>query len=155
MGAAYFYHMTRTPLEATLPMLLGKSLEAGWRVLVRAPDPERQRWLDDLLWQRPEDGFLPHGLAGDARAAHHPVLIAGPGAALGDRTALVSIDGAALSPVEVQAAERAMILFDGRSDSAVAHARTQWRALTEAGCGAQYWAQEDGGWVKKSEKTGA
>ena len=31
MGAAYFYHLTRQPLEATLPMLLEKSLGAGWR----------------------------------------------------------------------------------------------------------------------------
>ena len=29
MGAAYFYHLTRQPLEATLPMLLEKSLGAG------------------------------------------------------------------------------------------------------------------------------
>ena len=32
MGAAYFYHLTERPLEATLPVLLGKALEAGWRV---------------------------------------------------------------------------------------------------------------------------
>ena len=32
MGAAYFYHLTETPLERTLPMLLGKCRDAGWRV---------------------------------------------------------------------------------------------------------------------------
>ena len=35
MGEAFFYHMTRTPLEATLPALLTRALEQGWRVAVR------------------------------------------------------------------------------------------------------------------------
>ena len=39
MGAAYFYHLTRRPLEATLPMLLGKAQQAGWRVAVRGTTP--------------------------------------------------------------------------------------------------------------------
>ena len=29
MGAAYFYHLTQRPLEVTLPLLLGKALQAG------------------------------------------------------------------------------------------------------------------------------
>ena len=33
---------------------------------------------------------------------------------------------------------------------ALAHARTQWKSLTEAGVAAQYWAQDDGRWVKKA-----
>ena len=40
MGVAYFYHLTRQPLEVTLPMLLGKSLAAGWRVVVRGTDQQ-------------------------------------------------------------------------------------------------------------------
>ena len=39
MGAAFFYHLTRRPLEHTLPLLLGKALQAGWRVAVRGTDP--------------------------------------------------------------------------------------------------------------------
>ena len=42
MGAAFFYHLTRTPLESTLAMLLGKSLAAGWRVAVRGCETERR-----------------------------------------------------------------------------------------------------------------
>ena len=41
MGAAYFYHLTRRPLEETLPVLLDKARGAGWRVAVRGRDPER------------------------------------------------------------------------------------------------------------------
>ena len=32
MGAAYFYHLTRQPLESTLPILLGRALDQNWRV---------------------------------------------------------------------------------------------------------------------------
>ncbi|MEO9894942.1 MAG: DNA polymerase III subunit chi, partial [Paracoccaceae bacterium] len=35
MGAVYFYHLTRRPLEDTLSMLLAKAMQAGWRVAVR------------------------------------------------------------------------------------------------------------------------
>ena len=47
MGEAYFYHLTRAPLDGTLPMLLGKALGAGWRVAVRGTDPGRLAWLDE------------------------------------------------------------------------------------------------------------
>lgn len=142
--------MTRTPLEETLPSLLGKSLAAGWTVLLRAPSPERAAHVDELLWLRPEDGFLPHGLAGGGSDGDHPVLITvaeGPS----DRAALVSVDGAPVTDGEVNAAERAMVLFDGRDPAAVDHARDQWRTLTSAGCAAQYWSQESGAWEKKAE----
>lgn len=75
MGAAYFYHLTQKPLEATLPMLLGKALGAGWRVAVRGTDAARMEWLDQKLWLGAEEGFLPHGLAGGAHDAAQPVLL--------------------------------------------------------------------------------
>ena len=64
MGAVYFYHLTRTPLEATLPTLLGKARKAGWRVSVRGTSAERMAWLDEKLWLGTDEQFLPHGLAG-------------------------------------------------------------------------------------------
>ena len=57
MGAAYFYHLTERPLEATLPVLISKALEAGWRVAVRGQDPQVLERLDRQLWSG--DGFLP------------------------------------------------------------------------------------------------
>jgi len=148
MGAAYFYHLTDSPLDVTLPMLIGKARGAGWRVLVRGEAGLLSR-IDDLLWQRPEDGFLPHGMAGGAHDAEQPVLL---GDASADGFACVmSVTGAAVTAEEVSAAERVCILFDGHDGDAVAHARTQWKALTDAGCAAQYWAQDGGKWVKKAE----
>ncbi|WP_425090519.1 DNA polymerase III subunit chi [Tropicimonas sp. S265A] len=150
MGAVYFYHMTRTPLQATLPVLLEKSLAAGWRVAVRGPDRAALEHLDELLWLSPEDGFLPHGLEGGDHDARQPVLL-GTAAPIMDRQALICVGGAVPEAGEVSALARASILFDGNDALAVEKARGHWRTLTGAGCSAQYWSQESGRWEKKAE----
>ena len=150
MGAAFFYHLTDSPLEATLPMLVGKARGAGWRVLVRGKDADLLRRLDDVLWQGPEDGFSPHGMAGGPHDADQPVLLGDvPSAGF---ACVMSVGGADVSAEEVQALERVCILFDGHDEAALNHARGQWKALTDAGCAAQYWAQDGGRWTKKAEK---
>lgn len=151
MGAAYFYHLTRKPLEATLPMLLTKSRQAGWAVAVRGTEPGRMEWLDQKLWLGPDDGFLPHGIAGGPHDALQPVLLT-TGPATNAPQCLMSIDGADISAEEVQAMERVCILFDGTDPDAVQRARVQWTTLTDAGCSAQYWSEESGRWEKKAEK---
>lgn len=148
MGAAFFYHMTRTPLGETLPVLLSKSLGAGWQVLVRPASEPRAAWLDDFLWTYNEGSFLPHG-RDDAQAEAHPILIS-PTTPF-TREALVSIDGAEVTAPEVEAATRTMILFDGHDELALQGARIQWKTLTAAGCKAQYWSQQTGTWEKKAE----
>lgn len=151
MGAAYFYHLTRRPLEATLPMLVGKALQAGWRVAVRGVDPGRMDWLDQKLWQGPEEGFLPHGLAGGPHDADQPVLLTTAPDMPNAAACLMTVDGAGVEPDEVQRLERVCILFDGNDPDAVQIARGQWKALTGAGCSAQYWSEESGRWEKKAE----
>lgn len=148
MAEAYFYHMTRTPLEATLPALLGKALDAGWRVVVRGVSDVRLGWLDERLWAGAPDSFLPHGVAGGAQDAAQPVLLT-----LGTEVAacLVSVDGAEISPDDIKGAARTMVLFDGNDEQAVERARGQWRSLTEAGIKAKYWSQESGRWALKAE----
>lgn len=151
MGSAYFYHLTRAPLEATLPMLLGKAREAGWRVAVRGTDAERMAWLDDKLWLGPEDQFSPHGLAGGEFDADQPVLLTTGTAMPNGASCLMAIDGAGVEPAEVAALERVCILFDGNDEAAVEAARAQWKALTGQGCAAQYWSEAGGRWEKKAE----
>lgn len=150
MGAVYFYHLTDSPLEATLPMLVSKAREAGWRVLVRGPDPTLLARLDDVLWQGPVDGFVPHGLAGGPHDADQPVLL-GTEVAANGFACVMSVGGAAVTADEVGALERSCILFDGHDGAALDHARGQWKALTGAGVAAQYWAQDGGRWIKKAE----
>ncbi len=151
MGAVYFYHLTRQPLERTLPVLLDKARQAGWRIAVRGTDPARLDWLDEKLWLVPEDGFLPHGVAGGAHDAVQPILLTTELKAANQPSCVMAVDGAPVEPREVDTLERVCILFDGNDDQAVSHARSQWKDLTGAGCSAQYWSEESGRWEKKAE----
>lgn len=152
MGAVYFYHLTETPLDDTLPMLVSKARGAGWRVLVRGPLPLVER-LDQTLWGGDADEFLPHGLAGGAHDADQPVLL-GEGVAADGFACIMSVGGAEVTPDEIGTVERVCVLFDGADGAALDRARGQWKSLTDAGCAAQYWAQDDGRWVKKAEAGG-
>lgn len=149
MGAALFYHLTRSPAESLLPVLIEKALAAGWRVELRGTDPARLERFDLLLWQR--DGFLPHGRGGGPHDARQPVLLTLAGEAASNGAAcLIAVDGAALEPAECAAAERACLLFDGNDPAALDAARGQWRRLTGAGVAAEYWSEEGGGWSRKA-----
>lgn len=151
MGDVYFYHLTRQPLERTLPVLLDKARQAGWRIAVRGSDPARLDWLDEKLWLHPEDGFLPHGRSGGPHDAAQPILLTTDAQAANEPSCVMSVDGAEIAPHEVAALDRVCILFDGNDEMAVQHARGQWKALTAAGCAAQYWSEASGRWEKKAE----
>jgi DNA polymerase-3 subunit chi len=151
MGAAYFYQLTDRPLEATLPVLLGKALEAGWRVAVRGRETEMLERLDRQLWAG--EGFLPHGLAGGEHDAVQPVLLTTAAEAPNRPACVMSVGGAEVGAEEVTALERVCILFDGSDAASLDTARDQWRRLTGAGVAAQYWAEDGGRWVKKAESA--
>lgn len=149
MGAAWFYHLTRSPVEATLAMLLPKALGAGWRVAVRGTNPATLERLDTLLWNG--DGFLPHGLAGGPHDSDQPILLTTDADMPNGATCLMALDGAMITSEEAAGLERVCLLFEGADETAVAAARDQWRALTEAGVPAVYWSEETGAWAKKAE----
>lgn len=155
MGAAFFYHLTQNPVEVTLPMLLGKARGAGWKVLVRGREASRMEWLDQKLWQGPDDGFLPHGVAGGAHDALQPVLLAFDMENGNSASCIMAVDGAEVTPEEINASDRVCILFDGHDPEAMEHARAQWKALTEAGCSAQYWSEASGRWEKMRDTSEA
>lgn len=149
MGVVMFYHLTTSRAEETARTLLLRSMQAGWRVMVRGTDVQRLEWLDGYLWQGPEDGFLPHGLEGGPHDARQPVLL-GRGPIGNAAKALMAVDGAEVDPAEAQGLERVFILFDGRNEAAVIAARVQWKAMTAAGLAAQYWSDASGQWEKKA-----
>ena len=150
MGQALFYHLTATPLERTLPMLIGKARGKGWRIVVRGGEAAALDRLDAALWLGEAEEFLPHGRAGGPHDALQPVLLCAEGEDAPGAECLMCVQGAEVAPGEVAARERVCILFDGHDAAALERARGQWKALTAAGVAAEYWAQEDGRWLKKA-----
>ncbi|SEW19575.1 DNA polymerase III, chi subunit [Aliiroseovarius sediminilitoris] len=149
-GEVFFYHMTRSPLEATLPVLLQRSLEAGWKICLRGTDPKRMAWLDERLWTTSDDGFLPHGQSGGPHDADQPVLLTTDTTIPNQANALIAVDGAAVDAEELAGLTRVSILFDGNDPDAVVHARSQWKEVAAAGLTAKYWSQESGRWEMKA-----
>ncbi|MGB7318382.1 MAG: DNA polymerase III subunit chi [Planktotalea sp.] len=152
MGAAFFYHLTRQPLETTLPLLLGKARGAGWRCLVVGPNVARLEALDARLWHGNAADFLAHGLAGGPHDADQPILLSSQFCDTNKPACIMCIDGADITAAHVQNSERTCILFDGNDAAATQSARVQWKTLTDAGCSAQYWSEESGSWQMKAKK---
>ncbi len=150
MGAVYFYHLTESPVEDTLPTLLDRARGQGWRVLVRGRQQAVLDRLDAVLWQGSPDSFRAHGMAGGDHDADQPILLGVDVAATGFDCLMV-IDGADVTVAEAASVQRACILFDGQDGDALSRARSLWKTLTAAQVAAQYWAQDDGRWVKKAE----
>lgn len=153
LGSVYFYHLTVSSVEQALPTLLIKSRDAGWVVEVRGQDKLAMERLDKALWCGPPETFLPHGLAGGKHDCDQPILLTVGTDFINFATCLMSVQGADISTKEVLAAERTCILFDGHDGEALAKARVQWKALTVAGCSAQYWSQDSGRWEKKLSRN--
>ncbi len=151
MGAAYFYHLTRSSLEETLAVLSRRALEQGWRVAIRSDDPAEAEALDRALWLGAPDDFLPHGLAGGEHDALQPILLTAAPDLPAGTDCLMVVGAAATDAAEVAALARVCVLFDGDDPAAVERARGLWRSLTGAGAQAQYWSQAEGRWQKKAE----
>ena len=151
MGEVYFYHLTQSPLEGTLRVLVEKARGAGWRVAVRGRTEAVLDRLDAALWLGEDDGFLPHGRAGGPHDAEQPVLLTTEVAAANRPDCVVSVEGAGIAAEELAGLARAMILFDGNDPAGLETARAQWRALKEAGAKAKYWSEDGGRWEMKAE----
>ncbi len=55
--------------------LAAKAWRQGWRVFMQVDTPSEAEVLDDLLWQYPPAGFVPHARIGAPEAAVSPVLV--------------------------------------------------------------------------------
>ncbi len=150
MTEVLFYHLQRQPLERVLPLLLERSLQRGWRVVVQVASDERIDALDAHLWTYRDDSFLPHGTARDGEAPEQPVLLTSGDHNPNRAQVRFLIDGAPL-PADAASYERIVLLFDGEDDEAVAAARASWGAVKSQGFEATYWQpDEQGRWVKQA-----
>ena len=141
-----FYHLTRTKLAQALPVLLGRTLDAGERAIVRCPSPASVAALDAALWEAAAPDWLPHGTAADGDAALQPIWLATDDIVPNGARYLFLVDGAETARPGDFA--RVFDLFDGNDDAAVAAARQRWKAISAAGIGPTYWRQGPRGWEK-------
>lgn len=143
----WFYHLERSTLDQVLPELLDKTLQRGWRALVRIADPARMDEIDENLWTWRDDSFLAHGRAGQDHADRQPILLSQTGENPNAAQALFIVDQSDMGPVEGY--ERCFIIFDGRDETALNHARERWKALKGQMSNLAYWKQSDAGrWEK-------
>ena len=149
MTEVRFYHMTRTSLDQALPQMLEKTLERGQRAVVRAGSEARVEALSARLWTYNDRAFLPHGTIKDGRAERQPVWLTVDDAAPNGAEVLFLTDGT--ESEKVADYQLCVLLFDGGDEEALAQARTQWKALKDAGHAVTYWQQDDNGrWGQKA-----
>ena len=148
MAEIGFYHLTRTPADQALPALLGRTLKAGQRAVVRLGSAARVAELDAALWACTEPDWLPHGTPATGDPDMQPIwLTAEDEAPNGARYAFL-LDG--VQNARLDAFERVFDLFDGSDDAAVQAARLRWSAAKAAGHVLTYWQQGLRGWEKKA-----
>jgi DNA polymerase III subunit chi len=152
MTETLFYHLERRSLDDVLPGLVHKTLERGWRALIRTESAERADAIDTRLWTF-DDGFLPHAQQGDGDPARQPVLITmedgNP-----NRADVLFLVGGARPPLwddeATKSLTRIVLMFDGRDPSAVQSARGSWADAKAAGHDVTYWKESPTGkWEKQ------
>jgi DNA polymerase III subunit chi len=144
----WFYHLERTGLEQALPELLEKTLQRGWKALVRVREAERLQHLDSWLWTYRDESFLPHARDDEPGAARQPILLTTGFENANGADALFLVDGA--EPGELSGYARCVVLFDGADAAQLAVARAQWSAVKAAGVSISYWKQQARGWEKQA-----
>jgi len=144
-----FYHLMHKLLEAALPQLLQKCLDRDWRVVVQTGSEERCSALDSHLWTFADDSFLPHGTKADGYAEQQPIYLTAEQDNPNSAHVRFLVDRAA--PPQLEGYQRAIFMFDGRDEEAVAEARLRWKEIKTQGHDLAYWQQtEAGGWEKKA-----
>ena len=144
----WFYHLEASTLEGVLPGLLEKTLEKGWRALVKMPE-DKLAALDSFLWTFRDDAFLPHGREDEPQAELQPILLSATTQDATGFDAVFLLDGASIE--NMSGVSRAMIMINGRVADDVQRERGRWKTLKDAGASLAYYQQDDRGrWEKKA-----
>ncbi|HEY2070059.1 MAG TPA: DNA polymerase III subunit chi [Rhizomicrobium sp.] len=152
MTETLFYHLERRAMDDALPGLVEKTLERGWRALIKAESADRAATLDARLWTYDDSSFLPHAQLGDGDAACQPVLITVEDGNANDANVLFLVGGAvppAWDGTLAKSLTRIVVMFDGRDSQALAAARAAWKGAKEAGRDVTYWKESPSGKFEK------
>ena len=150
MTEALFYHLERRALEEVLPGLVERTLERGWRAVIRCDSAERAEAIDTLLWTYDDQSFLPHAQQGDGDSARQPVLVTVEEANVNAANVLFLVGGA-VPPAwnEKNDLTRIVLMFDGRDPAMLSSARAAWKDAKAAGHEATYWKEMPNGKFEK------
>ncbi len=152
MTETLFYHLERRALEEVLPGLVAKSLERGWRAVIRTDSSERSDMLDSLLWTYDDQSFLAHAQSGDGEPARQPVLITVEDENPNGAKILFCVGGAApsdWSDSKLSDLARIVLVFDGRDEAALTGARAAWKDARAGGHDVTYWKESPSGKFEK------
>lgn len=141
-----FYQLGGAQPDSVIAAIAGRLLGEEQRLLVVASDEALLARLDRLLWDQGATSFLPHGLAGGTDDAAQPILLSTGADAPNLARNILLADGEWRD--SALAYDRAFYLFD---EATLEGARLSWKLLAgREGVERNYWAQEDGKWVKKA-----
>lgn len=144
-----FYHLTKTPLDKTLPRLLEKVVASNLRAVVLTDSQERLLALDSLLWTYSQISFLAHGSEADGNSSHQPIWLTTCFENPNQASVLVVTNGTQLESFSTF--DRCLDLFNGLDEEEVAKTRGRWTYYKKLGHDVVYWRQDDAGaWQKMS-----
>lgn len=122
------------------------AMAKGQRVLVVAGDEEELDRLGAAMWTLNPAAFVANGKASDLHAERQPILLSTDCAAANGASVIALADGKWRD--EAEGFERALLFFDDRQRDAV---RAIWRRFDNRDdVEREYYAVEDGKWVKKA-----
>ena len=122
------------------------AMSKGQRVLVVAGDEDELDRLGAAMWTLNPAAFVANGKASDPHAERQPILLSTDCTAANDAAVIALADGRWRE--EAEDFERALLFFDDRQRDAV---RSVWRRFDDReDVEREYYAVEDGKWVKKA-----
>ena len=144
-----FYQLLGGQLDELATQLVEKCRAAGKRVMIYNTSSSSQS-QSEHLWTVRDLSFLAHGIDTDEGQEFAPIWISS------DETqnqiqAEFAILKDGVVPSDIEQFERILVLFDGRDEQALSHARQKWKDWSSQYDGkCRYFAKtEEGRWQQK------
>lgn len=121
------------------------------RLIIRCRSQHRATEIDRILWEKPVNSFLPHGLAGGEFDDEQPVLLTWEAHHQPDIKVLLLYEAPECELAEISNVERVLCVFDQRQQAQRERARTLWRTIATTNRSMQFWADDETGWTLKTK----
>ena len=149
MTEVRFYHMERSGLEQTLPMLVTKALQNNHKIIIKSAEQNEIERLNEHLWTFDPNSFIPHGSAKDGHAANQPVWLTAEDENPSGADVLILTHGAAHE--DLKDFSLVCEMLNGNDPESVTAARARWKTYKDQGFETTYWQQSPAGkWEKKA-----